>query len=110
MVLDHIHQLEIMDDGRRAVVFDTDSSFYIVNMENDNFISDRLEVVRRQNKFYPFQVAEMGNIIGIYFNNGNWKSTWGYQNMIYRIEDAFLLQDINVVLDSKYKEEENEKY
>lgn len=98
-ILDHIYQLEVTSE-RRAFVFDSDSSFYMIDMENTNFISARHEIERRKD-FYPFQIVEMGRMFGIFTHQQKSRTQlWPTRNMIYRIEDDCLFQDMNVLLDS----------
>ncbi len=98
--LDHIHQLEVTSE-RRAFVFDTDSSFYMFDMMNSNFNSDRHVIQNRIQKYYPFQIVEMGRMFGIYAQQRKTgKQLWPMRNIIYRVEDDCLFQDMNVILDS----------
>jgi len=100
LTLDHIYQFDTFAD-RRLVVFDSASSFYMINKQNANFISGRRVIDPRMPEYYPFSVVNMGNIIGISFAQRKTEMQLRpNRNLIYRVDDDFLIQDINAVLDS----------
>ena len=85
--------------NNRVLVFDTDSSFFMIDMFNNNFISSR-HIVKDRPGYDEFTSVDMRNMYGIFLYQ-NWSETqlWPTRNMIYRLEDDQLFQDMNEVLD-----------
>jgi hypothetical protein len=94
-VFDHINQFAI--SGTRALVFDTDTSFYFIGRFNENILSQRHLIPNLKYTYRPFEVKFLqGKLISI----APFSGMEGYtRNMLYRIKDDYLLLDLNDVLD-----------
>jgi hypothetical protein len=101
MKLDNIFQFVPAQVFDRVMVFDTDSSFYFLNYFNAKSVQLSRKIVPSLNvKYYPYQVSFPGQSMVTFSKMDNTKM--GYSNdryYIYRIEDEYLVTDLNKVID-----------
>jgi len=107
--LDHIYQFgqlvypAFVLTSRCGVIFDTDSTFYVLTRDNlaeeevaHYFISERHTVTGVRDVYRPYDLAEIGDgniIIGIS------RISRPVRNLLYRVKDDYLIQDLDVFVD-----------
>jgi len=99
--LDNIFQFIPVQVFDRAMVFDTDSSFYFLNYFNTKSVQLSRKIVPSLNvKYYPYQVSFPGQSM-VTFSKMD-RSKMGFNNdryFVYRIEDDYLVTDLDKVID-----------
>lgn len=99
MRLENIYQFVPNYSYSRAMVFDTDSSFYFLNFFNAKSISTRQILPTIKMKYYPYNVTFPSPTI-VSFSRKDLINNRGIvdRNFIYRIEDDYLVSDIDNVI------------
>lgn len=99
LVLNSIFQLENKNKYDRALIFDSNNSFYYIDKFNKNFLSKRHIIPYMKSKYYPYDIQFPGNsIISISISQPMIRDS--ESNIIYRIKDDLLIPDLDAVLDS----------
>ena len=114
--LDNIYQFQalVYYDGvlssRLGVVFDTDSTFYVVTRSNyveeehaGYFLSKRHVIKNVADIFQPYVLKELGKsevFIGV-----EQPFSGTRRNLLYRVKDDYLVQDLDALVDKESEKE-----
>jgi len=99
LVLNSIFQFENKKKYKRALIFDTNYSFYYIDKFNNNFLSKKQIIPYMKSKYYPYDIQFSGNSI-ISISTSQPMVLDPEYNIIYRIKDDLLIPDLDAVLDS----------
>jgi hypothetical protein len=100
LILDNLFQYVPIPRVDRAMIFDTDSSFYFLNYFNAKSVKLSRKIIPSLTvKYYPYQVSFPGQSMVTFSKMDKLKT--GFSNeryFVYRIDDEYLVTDLDAVI------------